>query len=242
MDKIKYFKTLPEQEYIFANFFTCGEGTGLCCADCGTYITKVVQVMGKADRHIYYLGTVCCDKISKDRSVFLTPLSVQRKKIFMNAFKKFQKIRNELEAFAETWGGEVFKFACIDYDHKQNLVITLFIFCKNGFLIFNSFEAAQNCFTGLKELLNGYSFAFDFANFLEGTWKNYDSFIKLKRMVNEAYSNYNKDNWNGNPVWYCFFQKTEYFEKWVHFEETDFYKMPASEYGLDKLKTYPRIM
>ena len=37
----KYFKTLPEQEYIFKNFYTTGAKEGVCCADCGTYITNV---------------------------------------------------------------------------------------------------------------------------------------------------------------------------------------------------------
>ena len=32
----KYFKTLPEQEYIFMNFYTTGKKEGVCCADCGT--------------------------------------------------------------------------------------------------------------------------------------------------------------------------------------------------------------
>ncbi len=238
MEKAKYFQTLPDQQYVFKNFFTCGKNEGLCCADCGTYITNVVQVIGKADKMIYNLGTTCCDKISKDRSVFLTPLSVQRKKIFMTQFKKFQKIRKELEIYAETWGGAVFKFASLDYDYRQNLRVTLFIYCKNGLVIYNTFEEAQRCFAGLKELLNGYQFSFDCGDFLEGDWKR-DSYIALKRMVEKAYKDYNKDNWNGDSIWYCFFKTTEYFNNWVHFEDTEFYKKPVAEYGWDKLTTHP---
>ena len=237
MEKAKYFKTLPDQEYVFKTFFTCGKKEGLCCSDCGTYITNVVQVIGKADRMVYNLGTTCCDKISKDRSVFLTPLSVQRKKFFMTQFKKFQKIRKELEAFAETWGGAVYKFANIDYDYQQNMRVTLFIFCKNGFVIFNHLEDAQRCFKGLKELLEGYQMTFDCADFLEGDY----NYITLKDMCNKAYADFNKGAWNGEQVWNCFFKKTEYFEKWVYFENTEYYKKPMEEFGWDKLTTHPHI-
>ena len=241
MKKAKYFKTLPDQEYVFKTFFTCGKNEGLCCSDCGTYITNVVQVIGKADRMVYNLGTTCCDKISKDRSVFLTPLSVQRKKLFITEFKKNQKIRKELEEFAETWGGAVLKFADIDYDYQQNMRVTLFIYCKNGYLLFNRFESAQRCFTGLKELLSGYQMTFDCGDFLDGTWKNYDSYISLKKMVEDAYSNYNKGSCNGNQIWYCYFKTTEYFDKWIHFEDTENYKKPMAEFGWNKLKTHPQI-
>ena len=237
MEKAKYFKTLPNQEYVFKTFFTCGKNEGLCCSDCGTYITNVVQVIGKADGMTYNLGTTCCDKISKDRSVFLTPLSVQRKKIFMTQFKKFQKIRKELEVFAESWGGAVYKFADIDYDYRQNMRITLFIFCKNGFVIFNHLEDAQRCFSGLKELLNGYQTTFDCEEFLSRKW----DYINLKKIVEEAYSDFNKGAWNGEQVWNCFFKQTEYFEKWVHFENTEYYKKPMEEFGWDKLTTHPQI-
>ena len=84
MEKAKYFQTLPDQEYVFKTFFTCGKNEGLCCSDCGTYITNVVQVVGKADRMVYNLGTICCDKISKD----FNPAFSSEKKTFYYRVQK----------------------------------------------------------------------------------------------------------------------------------------------------------
>lgn len=190
----KYFKTLPEQEYVFKNFFTCGKDEGLCCSDCGTYITNIVQVIGKADKQIYNLGTTCCDKISKDRSVFLTPLSVQRKKIFMTAFKKFQKNRKELELCAQENGGAVKKFADAEIDYMNNFVVSLFIYCKNGALIYARFEAAQRCLSGLKELTEGFNFIFDFSEVFSKKW-DYEALNLVKKMEHETFKKYNPDMW-----------------------------------------------
>lgn len=239
----KYFKTLPEQEYIFSNYYELGKKEGICCADCGTYITRVVQLRGRADGMIYNLGTTCCDKISKDRSVFLTPLSEQRKRIFMNQFKKFQKIKKELEAFAEDMGGAVLKFCDIDTDYRQNLRICLFILCGNGLLIMNSFEEAQRCFAGLKELLQDYQTTFDTGDFFEGSWKNYDSYRAVSQMVGNAYAEYNNNEfkWNNDSVWYAYFMKQACSKDWVHYEDTKYSKMAGKDWELGKYSTCIRI-
>jgi hypothetical protein len=184
----KYFKTLPEQEYIFKNFYTTGKKEGVCCADCGTYITNVVQLFGKADRQVYEVGTTCCEKISKDRSVFLTPLSEQRKKIFMNQFKKHQKVVAELEDVAELNGGAEVRFADVSIDYMQSLDITLFIFCKNGYIAFNHLEHCERDFSGLKELTRGFEFDLPFAEEMEKTW-NRDLMLEIKKLVGEAWYN-----------------------------------------------------
>lgn len=237
MDK-KYFQTLPEQEYVFKNYFECGKNEGVCCADCGTYITRVVQLYGTADRLTYNVGTTCCNKISKDRSVFLTPKSVQRKKLFMTAYAKCKQIRSELEEYANTWGGEVYKFADLDYDYQGNLRITLFIFCNNGFLVYNSFKTAQRCFSGLKDLLTGYDFTFEIGDFFNGSWNN-EKYFELKKLVEDAFKQNNPGVNDRDTNWHCFFKRTPYFEKWVHIADTEYYKMPAREYGWDKFKTHP---
>lgn len=238
---MKYFQTLPEQEYVFKNYFELGAKEGVCCADCGTYITRVVQLYGTADGLTYNVGTTCCNKISKDRSVFLTPKSVQRKKLFMSAYTKCKQIRDDVESYAETWGGTVLKFADVDYDYQGNLRVTLFNFCKNGFLVYNSFENAQRCFSGLKELLSGYEFTFDVGDFFEGVWNN-KAYFSIKEMVEKNFRA-NNPEWNDrDSAWFCYLKKTEYFNKWVHFADTKYYKMPASEYGWDKFKTHPHEM
>ena len=183
----KYFKTLPEQEYIFNYFFTTGAKEGMCCADCGTYITNVVQLIGKADKQIYNVGTTCCNKISKDRSVFLTPLSEQRKKIFMNQFKKHQKIVKELEEVAELNGGAELRFADVDFSYKQELRITLFIFCKNGYIAYNWLDNCERDFAGLKEITSGFKFDMDFAELLEKRW-NRDLMLEIKKLIGESWS------------------------------------------------------
>jgi len=183
---MKYFKTLPEQEYIFKNYFTLGEKEGLCCADCGTYITNVVQLIGRADKQIYNVGTTCCNKISKERSVFLTPLSEQRKKIFINQFKKHKQAVKDIEAVAEENGGAVVRFADVDIDYMQELRITLFVFCKNGFLTFTHLENCGRDFAGLKEITSGFKFDMDFEAELEKSW-NREMMGEIKKLIGETW-------------------------------------------------------
>lgn len=230
MEKIKYFQRLPDQEYIFKNFFTCGKNEGLCCSDCGTYITNVVQVVGKADGQTYNLGTTCCDKISKDRSVFLTPLSVQRKKIFMNAFKKFQKIIKELESYAEENGGSKIKFAEVEIDYTGELMVTLFIHCNNGALIYNHLDSAQRCLSGLGELTKDYEFVFDVDDLFERKW-NSETISFVRRIWNENFKKNNPDMWaekksnwksylDDKGVEVKYFKETETFEEMLKWQKT----------------------
>ena len=182
----KYFKTLPEQEYIFKNYYTTGKNEGVCCADCGTYITRVVQLFGKADRQVYEVGTTCCEKISKDRSVFLTPLSEQRKKIFMNQFKKHQKVIAELEALAEENSGAELRFADVRISYRQELEITVFIFCKNGHIAWTTLENCERDFSGLAELTRGFQFTMGFEDKMQKTWCR-ELMFEIQNQVNESW-------------------------------------------------------
>ena len=229
----KYFKTLPEQEYIFKNFFTTGAKEGVCCADCGTYITNVVQLIGKADRQVYELGTTCCNKISKDRSIFLTPLSEQRKKIFINQFKKHQKIIAELEALAEEFGGAELRFADVDITYMQELQITVFIFCKNGYICFNHLDNCERDFAGLKELTKGFEFDLPFVDVLEKSW-NRDMMFEIKGLVKKAWNDvYNTSLWE----YWLYSKHPELKDKHSRITREE----EASLFQSEKYKTFPRI-
>lgn len=238
MEKTKYFQTLPEQEYVFKNFFTTGEKEGMCCADCGTYITRVVQLQGKADGQIYNVGTTCCDKTSKNRDLFLTPVSEQRKKIFMAQYKKLEKIISELEIYAEENGGAVLKFVDVDVDYRQDLELTVFIYCKNGAIIYNHIYNAQRCLTGLPSLLKDYNFTFDVGDLFSKSWCG-NTLIYIKNIISENFKKNNPDMWSEKVSnWEAYFNKTGFADKVVYYREQDAKNVNFVEFK-KKYKTLP---
>lgn len=213
----KYFKQLPDQEYVFKNFFTCGKNEGLCCADCGTYITRVVQLYGKADHQVYNLGTTCCDKISKDRSVFLTPQSVQRKKIFMAEFKKIEKSIKDLEALADELGGEKLKFYDLHWSIYNSIDASVFIFCGSNYLIHINIDFCQRCWSALKDLFADYAPVTDYSELYKLQWSN-DTLLAFRDREDREWKK-SREGWNDDEgVWYKFFKANypDSFGSWKH--------------------------
>lgn len=171
---MKYFQTLPEQEYVFKYYFQTGKNEGCNCADCGTYITNVVQLFGTADKQTYNVGTTCCNKISKDREVFLTPKSVQRKKIFMTEYKKIADAIKNAEKLADMLGGIDRRFIDIEWsNYSTSLELSIFILSKNGVLINTTVDYAQRCFSALKDIFSDYDFVIaGMKDVLSKDWNN----------------------------------------------------------------------
>ena len=89
---------------------------------------------------------------------------------------------------AELNGGAEVRFADVDITYKQELRITLFIFCKNGYLIYNWLDNCERDFSGLKELTRGYEFDLPFSEEMEKSW-NRDMMLEIKKLVGEAWYN-----------------------------------------------------
>lgn len=96
MAKIKYFKTLPEnQYYYYKDFESVGKQEGCLCEECGTYIQNIVTVVGSVDHIEYHLGLTCCEKQAKiDDGVKFgkdVPLKVKFWKSRLSKLRKFRK-------------------------------------------------------------------------------------------------------------------------------------------------------
>ena len=96
MAKIKYFKTLPEnQYYCYKDFASVGKQEGCLCDECGTYIQNIVTVVGSVDHIEYHLGLTCCEKQAKiDDGVKFgkdVPLKVKFWKSRLSKLRKFRK-------------------------------------------------------------------------------------------------------------------------------------------------------
>lgn len=193
----KYFQRLPEQEYVFKNYFQTGSKEGCNCADCGTYIVNVVQLFGTADRQTYNVGTTCCNKISKDREVFLTPKSVQRKKIFMTEYKKITDSIKHLEKASELLGGVTDKFIDIDYSsYDDDLSVDIFMMTKEGVLISERVSYIQRCFSAIKDIFKDWNISIeDIKDSLNKEW-NLTTKSEIRKIINNDYKKRAGDNWN----------------------------------------------
>lgn len=96
MAKVKYFRTLPENQYYgYKNFSSVGKQEGCLCDECGTYIQNIVTVVGSVDHIEYRLGLTCCEKQAKiDDGVKFgkdVPLKVKFWKSRISKLRKFRK-------------------------------------------------------------------------------------------------------------------------------------------------------
>lgn len=240
----KYFQRLPEQEYVFKNYFQTGSKEGCNCADCGTYIVNVVQLFGTTDRQTYNVGTTCCNKISKDREVFLTPKSVQRKKIFMTEYKKITTSIKNLEKSAELFGGITGKFIDFDYSSYDNsLTVNIFILTKEGVLINEYIDYTQRCFSALKDIFNGWDITVESVKeFLNTDW-NQCSAGEIKKILNEDYKKRAKGEWNYQGSALSEFLDSYYIFDWNKFDNEGIaQKYPEQYEQINSIKGfYPRF-
>lgn len=228
--KQKYFQTLPEQEYVFKNYFQTGSKEGCNCADCGTYIVNVVQLFGTADKQTYNVGTTCCNKISKDREVFLAPRSVQRKKIFMTEYKKITDSIKNLEKVSELLGGAVGRFIDIDYSsYDDDLSVNVFMMTKEGVLISDRVSYIQRCFSAVKDIFKGWDSSIEnMKDALNKDW-NLTTKSEIRKIISEDYKKRAGDNWNyDGSAW------SEYAEKNLNWNSNRF-----GNYGFGQ--KYPEI-
>ena len=61
----KYFKSLPDQLYLYKRFDSVKKKEGCECDECGAWLQNIVTVVGSVDHLEYRLGLTCCEKSSK---------------------------------------------------------------------------------------------------------------------------------------------------------------------------------
>ena len=93
MGKVKYFKSLPDQLYIYKRFDSVGKMEGCECDECSAWLQNIVTVVGSVDHITYHLGLTCCEKASKGmKDISLDDKTAQ-------AVKYWKKRINRLKAF-----------------------------------------------------------------------------------------------------------------------------------------------
>lgn len=99
MGKVKYFKTLPEnQKYLYKGFASVGKKEGMLCDECGAYIQNIVTVVGSVDHIDYHLGLTCCEKQAKiDNGVDLDDNVTMKVKFWKSRLAKLAKFRKDFD-------------------------------------------------------------------------------------------------------------------------------------------------
>lgn len=95
MGKIKYFRELPDQIYLYKRFDSVDKMHGCSCDECGAWLQNIVTVTGSVDHIDYHLGLTCCEKASKGmKNISLDDKTAQRVKYWkkrLNQLKNFRK-------------------------------------------------------------------------------------------------------------------------------------------------------
>ena len=95
MGKTKYFKSLPDQIYLYKRFDSVGKMEGCECDECGAWLQNIVTVVGSVDHLDYHLGLTCCEKASKGmKNISLDDKTAQYVKYWkkrLNQLKNFRK-------------------------------------------------------------------------------------------------------------------------------------------------------
>ena len=99
MGKIKYFRTLPEnQKYLYKSFASVTKNEGVCCDECGTFIQNIVTVVGSVDHISYNLGLTCCEKQAKiDGGLDLDDKVAVQVKFWKSRINKLKKFRKDFD-------------------------------------------------------------------------------------------------------------------------------------------------
>lgn len=105
MGKIKYFRSLPDQVYLYKRFDSVGKKEGCECDECGAWLQNIVTVVGSVDHLEYHLGLTCCEKSSKGmKDVKLDDKTTQYVKYWkkrLSQLKKFRKDFDKARAFGK---------------------------------------------------------------------------------------------------------------------------------------------
>lgn len=95
MAKEKYFRSLPDQLYLYKRFDSVGKKEGCECDECGAWLQNIVTVVGSVDHLEYHLGLTCCEKSSKGmKNINLDDKTTQYVKYWkkrLNQLKNFRK-------------------------------------------------------------------------------------------------------------------------------------------------------
>lgn len=98
MGKTKYFRTLPDQLYLYKRFDSVGKMDGCECDECGAWLQNIVTVVGSVDHKDYHLGLTCCEKSSKGmKDVRLDDKTTQYVKYWKKRLNQLKKYRKEFD-------------------------------------------------------------------------------------------------------------------------------------------------
>lgn len=134
MGKVKYFRNLPDQKYLYKGFAAVGAKEGTTCDECGAYIQNIVTVVGSVDHQTYNLGLTCCEKSSKGlKNIDFDDKVAIRVKYWKGRLSKLARFR---KAFDKSNNPENSKVVAIQgtfaYNPRQKCTVLDFGFLYEG--------------------------------------------------------------------------------------------------------------